>query len=103
MSHASRLRQRAAEAVAKGQFDYAHELLDDAELLARDVADFTDELEEHQIDELLMQVQQARFEIDPISGQGPSKARWTSPGGKLGRIGAGVGAGLAVGCMVAEL
>lgn len=82
--------------MSRGEFDEAFTLLDDTELMASDVKDLTDDIEERQVNDLLIHIQQALAEGELIGEQTKPNGRLHGSSGAFMRIGAGRGAGLAI-------
>lgn len=93
MEHASRLRREARAAVDAGDYQRAAELLARAEMLAADVGDLVDAIEERQADDMM---RLATGQHDAAGDEGRSGRGWV--GRWLARprakVGAALGAGL---------
>lgn len=92
--HARKLQREARSAIAQGDYARASSLIGDAEMLAEDVHGFVDDIEQRQNDEI------ARMAGSYQSAA--NEARELLTGVRLRKLGAAVGAGLALSLALVE-
>ncbi|MBD2843510.1 hypothetical protein [Erythrobacter rubeus] len=97
MEHAVSLGQRASIAVENGDDELASMLIEDAELLANDITQLVDDIEHHQMLELLRVMEKREAEAQVRQSKTQSNAE------TLKRMGIGLGASLALGGALIEI
>lgn len=91
--HARKLQREARSAIAQGDYARASSLIGDAEMLAEDVHGFVDDIEQRQNDEIAQMA-------GAYAAADDNEARRNSA--RLRKLGAAVGAGLALSLALVE-
>lgn len=92
--HARKLQREARTALAQGDYARASALIGDAEMLAEDVHGLVDDIEQRQSDEFA--------QLGGATGAPAAQGRRLLSGARLCKLGAALGAGLAISLALVE-